>query len=131
MKHLLAVTWARWTVQDPIDEEHYTIFTASILKPSWEYPIVCASMAIRKGIKKIFIRLSYGGLLATFVIPDEYRERLDLGYKEALSIAEYIQSKQRALHRLSNIPPGAKVIRTDTGEIIAEVEQYLKEKKDV
>lgn len=127
MKHLQVITWARWNVNDPLEPEYYTVFTASILKPSWEYPFPCASMAIRKGKNKLFMRMSYQALINTFRIPVEYLDRLNSGYREALNLATSIQEKQRQLHKLNSLPPGTQLVRTDTGEIIAEAERILRE----
>jgi len=126
-KQLKVITWARWTVSDPFSPEFYTIFTASILKPSWEFPIACASMSIRKGRNKVFLRMPYEALRDTFVIPDVYISRLAVAYHEAEMQAHNIIEQQKAYHKMSGLAPGSSIVRTDTGEIIAEAQRILAE----
>lgn len=126
-RHLHVITWARWKVTDPFSDKYYSIFTASILKPTWQYPIACATMAISKGRQKVFMRLPYEALKEVFVIPQEYQERLEEGYQQAQTEALEIQKQQKALWKMSNLANGSHVVRTDTGEIIAEAERIMRE----
>jgi len=127
MNHLRVITWCRWKLPDPYTKENFTIFTASVLKPSFEYPIASVSMSIVKGRYKVFLRLpSLKDLASVFVIPTEYQDRLRTAYQQALSEAGPIQSHQKALYKMQGLAPGSNVVRTDTGEIIAEAERIIK-----
>ena len=121
MKHLEVITWARWTVPDPFSPDHFTIFTASILKPSWEYPIASASMSIRKGKNKIFLRMLFKSLRDTFVIPDEYLSRLMVANHEAEAQAHNIRGQQKAFQRMAGVQ--------DASGILDEAEKILKERE--
>ena len=126
MNHLRVLTWARWKVQDSYSPEHFTVFTASVLKPSFEFPVACVAMSIVKGNYKIFLRMpSLEEMVSVFVIPEEYKERLREGYERALVQAGKIEEHQKALYKMSNLAPGSQVVRTDTGEIIAEAEKII------
>ncbi len=124
-KHLKVVTWVRWKVIDPFSPDYYSIFTVSILKPSWEYPVACGSVAIRKGRDKVFLRMPYEAIKQTFIIPEVYRSRLEVGNIEALKQAEGIQKQQRTLHQLARLPEGVSLVDTGTGEILEEVRKML------
>ena len=120
-KALKVITWARWTYPDDFSPGHYIIFTASILKPSWEYPLASASMAIRKGQRKIFLRMSFKSLRDTFVIPDEYLSRLMVANHEAEVQAHNIREQQKAFHRMAGVQ--------DASGILSEAEKILKERE--
>lgn len=126
MNHLRVITWCRWKVSDPYSKDNFTLFTASVLKPSFEFPIAGVAMSIVKGRYKVFIRLpSLKDLAGVFVIPEEYRERLRNAYQQALVEAETIQKHQKALYQLQK--PGSAVIDTGTGEILSEAERIIRE----
>jgi len=128
MKHLRVITWCRWKIGDPFDDRFYSIFTASVLKPSWEYPIASVAMSIVKGNHKLFMRIAtLESLYSVFVIPEVYRERLSVAWGEAVTDACNIRDKQRLLHNIGNLEPGSAVVRTDTGEIIAEAERIMRD----
>jgi len=125
-----SLTWASWKAYDQTDPEHFTIFTAFILKPSWEYPIASAAMTIRRGTKKILLRMSYKSLDELFKIPKEYKERLDHAYRQSLTQSRDIIEQQKAYHKMAGLAPGSQIVRTDTGEIIAEAERILRENEE-
>ena len=122
-----SITWASWKAVDTFDHNHFTIFTAFILKPSWEYPIASAAMTIRRGTKKILLRMSYDSLKKLFIIPGEYHERLDDGHLHAVAQMKDIIKQQKVYHKTADLSPGSCIVRTDTGEIIAEAERIIRE----
>jgi len=128
MRHLNVITWARWTVQDAYDDRYYTVFTCSILKPSYEYPVASVAMSITNAKGRVFIRYaSLEALKTTFVIPQEYHQRLHDGYAQASTLAADIRRHQRTLYKLQDLSPDTQIIRTDTGEIINDVERFLQD----
>ena len=128
MNHLRVITWARWKLPDPYTKENFTIFTASVLKPSFEFPIASVSMSIVKGRYKVFLRLpSLKDLAGIFIVPEQYQERLHRAYGQALEEAETIQKHQKTLYKMQGLAPGSHVVRTDTGEIIAEAERIIRD----
>lgn len=122
-KPLKVLTWARWTVPDSYNPKFYTIFTASILRPSWEYPIASASMSIHKGQRKIFLRMPFKSLRDTFVIPDEYLSRLMVANHEAEAQAHNIREQQKAFHRMAGVQDAAGVL-DEADKILKEREQH-------
>ena len=132
MKHLKVITWARWRVNDSYAREFYTVFTASVLKPNFEYPLATVSMSIVKGSRRMFLTFAnLDGLKAVFVVPVAYLDRLESAYTEAIRETEAIIAKQQTLHKMANLAPGGQIVRTDTGEVIAEAERYLREARGV
>lgn len=126
MRRLKVITWARWKIIDPIDNRFYTTFTVSVLKPSSEYPITSVAMSIVTSTGRLFMRFaSLDALQQVFVVPSEYRQRLMDGCVTARQQAQVIIEQQKTMHRLADLAPGAQVIRTDTGEVIAEAERIL------
>lgn len=126
MKHLKAITWGRWKSYDPYDSRYFTVFTVSVLRPSFEFPVACVSLAVSNGGGKVFQRFaSLTDLRKIIVVPVEYIERLTEGYAQALQEARKITDKQQSLYKMNNLEPGSQVVRTDTGEIIAEAEKIL------
>jgi len=61
------------------------------------------------------------------VIPEEGWERLELALTKAQGILEVIQRDLRILSGLQTMAPGSSLVRTDTGEVVAEVEKLLRE----
>ncbi len=128
MKHLKVLARARWEKVDCFDTRYRTIYTVSVLKPSFEYPVACVSWSEVKGNYRIFDRfMALEDIQQFHVIPEEYLERLHLAYGEALRQAEAIRKQQSVYHEVAKLQPGTKLVRTDTGEIIADVERFLKE----
>jgi len=131
MKHLKVVTWARWKVADPYDDRYYINFTASILKPTFEAPVPCASMSVVTAAGRVFTRFkNLADLRALFVVPDEYIGRLEEGYREAVRETTRIQTHLKMMMKAGGLEPGSFVVRTDTGEILAQAERILKEHDD-
>ncbi len=125
-KFLKAITWARWKYFDPYEPKYFTVFTASVMKPSFEYPVACVSLSVSNGCGKVFCRFaSLVDLRKCLVVPDEYIERLNEGYAQAVAESQAIAAKQQTLFRISNLQPGSQVVRTDTGEIVAEAERII------
>jgi CHASE3 domain sensor protein len=84
-------------------------------------------MSIVNGGGRTFLRFaSLLDLYKIFVIPEEYRERLSKGYEQAITESREIRAKQQALYKMSNLQPGSQVVRTDTGEVIAEAERIIR-----
>jgi len=120
------ITWCRWKVVD-MDGEHYTVITVSVPKPGYQYPTACLLVSLTSGSRKVMMRFSdIKGLKQVFVVPCEYDERIGVGYGEAVKVADGIQRQLRAVMKMGGLGEGGKVIRTDTGEIIAEAENIIK-----
>ena len=128
MKHLMVITWARWKFYDSYDKRYFTTFTASVLRPSFEYPVASVMMSVVNAGGRVFMRFAtLENLRNLFIIPEEYAERLEVAYRKAIFEAGIIQDKQKALYKMNDLSPGSKVVRTDTGEIIAEAEDIIRE----
>ena len=128
MKHLKVVTWCRWKVQDPYDKRFLVNYTASVLKPSFETPVPCISMSIVTAAGRVFVRFRcLEDLRQVFVVPSEYIERLQEGYATAIVEANKLQTHLKTMMKSGDLAPGSYVVRTDTGEIVAEAERIIKE----
>jgi hypothetical protein len=112
------------------DNEHYSVFTASVLKPDYEHPVPVVAMSVVKGRDRVFIKFpTLDALHKLFVVPEIYIERLATGWMQAVEEAAIIQKQLKTLMQLSKLAPGSQVVRTDTGEVIAEVESFLKDRQ--
>ena len=60
------------------------------------------------------------------VIPEAGLERLELALTKAHIILADIQRDLRLIADARTLPPGASIVRTDTGEVIAQAERILK-----
>ena len=146
MKHLKVITWARWKHYDPFAvrpeedkrkrknltfESHYfTMFTASVLFPTYEYPYPCLTMSVVAPKYRVLLRfVSLADMQAVFVIPAEYRERLAEGFESAVKESRRIRQRDAAMRKTSDMAPGSQLVRTDTGEVVMEIEDYLKGKQ--
>jgi len=79
---------------------------------------------------KVFIRFrSLAELKTVFVIPEEYISRIETGYRQAIVESERIQAQIKAMVEVQKLPPGTKLVRSDTGEVLQDVEMYLKDKR--
>jgi hypothetical protein len=122
------ITWARWRTYDPYDSQYYTVYTVAVPKPSYEYPGACMMMWVTNTKGKVMARYaSLQALRQVYVIPIEYEGRLEEGYRQAEAEALKVQTRLRAMIKIDNLQPGARVIRTDTGEVVAEAERIIKE----
>ncbi len=84
------------------------------------------SISINNTHNKIFMRFrSLVALQQVFVVPAEYIARLSAAHEQAIEQSNHIQERVRLMCKLSNVPPGTQLVRTDTGEIIAEAERIL------
>ena len=130
MRRLKQITWARWVIHDSYQTEFFTVFTATIPHPSYEFPIPCAMMSCTNNSGKVFIRFrSLAELKTVFVIPEEYISRIETGYRQAIVESERIQAQIKAMVEVQKLPPGTKLVRSDTGEVLQDVEMYLKDKR--
>jgi len=128
MNHLKVITWARWKVEDSYDNKFYTVFTLSVLKPDFRYSLPTVAMSIVKGKRRMFLTFpTLESCKGVFVIPSIYLERLEGAYEQAEKEATQIRTQQQAMHRMANLAPGSQIVRTDTGEVIAEAERIIKE----
>ncbi len=87
-------------------------------------------MSISNAKSKVFIRFaSLQALIGVFVVPGEYLERLKDSYNIALREADNLQFQLKTVMKMGDIAPGGQIVRTDTGEVIAEAERILKGSK--
>lgn len=124
--HLRRLTWCKWERKDSYDKEKYTTFHISIYSPTWERPYVTLLISISNGGGRVFFRAaSVADLQSVLIVPGHYLERLMEAEQEALRIADQVGRDMRLALQARNLAPGSCVVRTDTGEIIAEAERIL------
>jgi len=122
------ITWARWRVIDPYNDKYYNVFTVSIPQPSYQYPCAAVLLSIASGKNKVLLRFgSLDELREIFITPDDYRERLELGYRMAIEQRDKIQRHLKTFIALETAK-GA-VVDTGTGEILAEAERIVNGKQ--
>ena len=120
-----ALRWARWKWEDPFTEGRYTWCLVSVMPPVLAHPH--CSVLFKLGTQVIRAR-SVAELMALITIPYEHVERLLSGEKEANRMADQMESDLRRMMELRRLPPGVKLLRSDTGrEIEEEKAAYVSE----
>ena len=66
------------------------------------------------------------GVLLAFKLPESARERLSLALVEANHEADRIEQDYKLIFAKRQLAPGGSIVRTDTGEIIAEAERIVR-----
>src|SRR4030042_680149 len=114
------LTWLRWEVQDPIEKRHWTAFTVSIYAPTEERRYVSVLTSIANGGGKVLFRTSsVAEAHKVILIPEEGKERLEMAEIKARVILKRVLHDQRIIDHANSLAPGAKLVRTDTGEVVA------------
>ena len=123
---LRRLTWAQWKVCDAFDATKYTTVYASIYAPRWETPFASLLIRITNGAGSVFVRFASVADAQQFVvIPEVYVERFEDAMARANTIADEItEAMQLAMHK-RQLAQGAQIVRTDTGEVIAEAERII------
>ena len=135
MKQIKVITWARWTHLDPYavtkeGTQYKTTYTASVLKPSYEFPVPCVSMSVVSTTGKIFQRfVNVPDLQRYFMIPEEFIPRLFKGYALAVEDATKLQLHQSFLRAAASMT-NPMLVDGQTGELIAEAEAILKKAQE-
>ena len=128
-KYVKQITWARWSLADPYQPKYTVNFTASVARPTFEYPTPVVMMSVVNGGGRVFMRFkTLEALYSVFVVPEAYRGRLEDGMKEAEAEGQKIQAHFRLMMKADESAPGGQIVRTDTGEIITQAEDILRGK---
>lgn len=125
-RHRNRITWAKWRVFDPFDRERYMTFYVSVYEPTWEMPYASLLIRATSGNGSMFHRFaSVDDLLKVYVVPEGYVERLREAIIKAEKIADDIHKDMRLAMNRRQLAKGGQIVRTDTGEILAEAERIL------
>lgn len=120
------LTYYRWEWHDPYHSEFWTACTVSIYAPTYEMPFVSVLVSFANGKGRVFMRTkTLDSLPFGIVLPSEGRERLERALTQAQVILNGINDNLRLVMGAQNLEPGARVIRTDTGEVIRQAEEIL------
>ena len=115
---------------DPYAPKYSTRLEVFVPKPTEEVPLPCVLVSIRNGHQKLFFRAeSLTALKAIFKIPKDARLRIESALITANIEADKIEQRNKAMFELRRLPPGIKLVRSDTGEVLEDVEKYLKESR--
>ena len=121
------LTWYRWEWRDPYRKELWTAATVSVYEPTYEMPFVSFLISIANGGGRVLMRCcSLAEAQSRVVIPDKAIERLSLAETRARIILDDIKRDLRAIADIRSLSPGSQIVRTDTGEVIAEAERILR-----
>jgi len=122
------LTWYRWEWRDPYRKELWTACTVSVYEPTYEMPFVSVLISIANGGGRVLMRCaSVMEAKHRVGIPEEGMERLELAVTRAEIILTDIKRDLRAIADIRSMAPGSQIVRTDTGEVIAEGEQAITE----
>lgn len=125
-KHTNRLTWAKWRVYDPFDRERYTTFYVSVYEPSWEFPFASLLIRVTSGKGSMFHRFaSVDDFMDVYVVPEVYVNRLREAMWKAEEIADGVNEDMKLAMNRRQLAKGGQIVRTDTGEILAEAERII------
>jgi len=117
-------------IADPYNKTFYTEFEAFVLKPTYSHPFPCIMVSIRNGREKLFFRvIDLKGLRTAFKIPRTASQRLNLALATANIEADDIEKDMKLAFARRRLAFG-HIVRTDTGEILAEADRILEGNKE-
>jgi len=120
------LTWAEWKTIDPFDQTKYTTFYLSVYEPTWERPYASILLRMSNGSGSAFCRFAtIEALNQVFVMPCSFQERVETAMRKANLIADDISNDMRLAMNRRQLAQGGQIIRTDTGEILAEAERII------
>ena len=118
------LSWVRWEWADPYSKDRWSACTVSIYSPTYDRPYVSVLISMANGGGRFLMRTkSLKDAMERVVIPDWGIERLQLAETQAINELEGINRDLRLLYDAKQ--PGAKIINTETGEVLAEAEKIL------
>lgn len=118
------------TIVDPYNPKHSTRLEVFVPKPTDEVPLPCVLVSIRNGHQKLFFRAeNLKALKDIFKIPKDAKLRIESALVTANIEADKIEQQNKAMFQLRRLPAGVKLVRSDTGEVLEDVEKYLKDNR--
>ena len=127
-KFLQKLTWFERKIKDPYNPEAYAALELFVPKPTRDHPYPCILVSIRNGHDKLFFRVAnVEEYLKAVSISRFTRAKLKNGLISANIEADEIEKDMRLIMQRRRLPEGARIVRTDTGEVIAEAERIIKE----
>ena len=122
------LAYYRWEWPDPVHKNLWTACTVSVYPPTYDRPYVSILVSIANGGGKVLMRVpSVKEAQRRTGMPDEAVERLQLAETRAIGILAEIKRSLRLIAESLSLSPGGQVVRTDTGEVLAEAEKIIKE----
>jgi len=112
-------------IADPYNKTFYTEFEAFVLKPTYNHPWPCIMVSVRNGRQKLFFRVAdLKELRAAFKIPRTAGQRLNLALMAANREADDIEKDMKLAFARRRLVSG-HIVRTDTGEVLAQADKIL------
>ncbi len=113
------LTYARWEYVDPRKPEHWTAFNVSVHAPTTSNPYCSLLVSMSNaGGHCTFRAASLAQVRQLLIIPPEKIARLELAERVSLAQVAQLEREFQLLYDIRNLPEGAKLARTDTGEIL-------------
>ena len=125
------LAYYRWEWPDSIHKNLWTACTVSVYQPSYDMPFVSVLISIANGGGRVLMRTSSVAEAARRTgMPIEAMERLQLAETRAMGLLDDIKNNLRIIDNAHSLQPGSNLIRTDTGEIVAEAEKIIKDAQE-
>ena len=113
-------------IEDPYNKGFFTHLEVFVPKPDKDNPLPCILISIRNGHQKLFFRVaSIDDITNSFRVPRDARVRLQAALVAANIEADQIEQDARMVFAKRHLAEGGKIVRTDTGEILAEAERIV------
>jgi len=114
-------------IPDPYNKNFHAHIEVFVPKPARDNPLPCILISIRNGHQKLFFRVaSVAEISKALRVPRNASVRLKAALVEANYEADRIEQDYRLLFAKRHLLPGGQIVRTDTGEVIAQAERILK-----
>ena len=115
-------------LKDCYNPKAYTTLSVLVPRPTQSNPLPCILVSLRNGHSKLFFRVeNLEAYYRFFELSQETENKLIESIKEANVEADRLESDARLIFQKRHLPEGAKIIQTDTGEVLAEAEKILRE----
>ena len=122
------LAYYRREIRDPYDDRYWTAITCSILEPTAEWPVPSVHISVANARGKVLFRVHDVDEATRIVrLPTKAKARLQTAFRNASVMADRIEADMKLMFARRQLAPGSHIVRTDTGEIVAEAERILKE----
>jgi hypothetical protein len=122
------LAYYRWEDADPVQKDRWTAWTVSVYAPTYDRPYITVLLSMANGGGRCLTRYkSLDAVRARINIPSDGIERLELAITRAGIILVSLLKDLKIIDHAHSLPEGYQLVRTDTGEAIAEAERIIRE----
>ena len=115
-------------VHDPYEPQYYTAITVSVYAPTIAKPYTSVLVSFANAGGRVLCRFKdMAALRKIFEFSPEDNQRLGAAVRQGELLADVIDRDWHLIQERRKLPQGTSVVRSDTGEVIAEAEKIIRE----